>query len=57
MTNTAKYPNARVAVWSSGNPTIAPSGGTFLKGDRWAGWAGTLAMAVLKNQQAGTEYA
>lgn len=51
MTNTTKYPSARVAVWSSGDRTIAPSGGTFLKGDQWSGWAGTLAMAVLKDQQ------
>lgn len=50
MTNLDKYPNARPAVWSSGNPTIAPSGGTFLRGDRWVGWENTLAMAVLKDQ-------
>jgi glucose/arabinose dehydrogenase len=51
MTDLTKFPNARPAVWSSGDPTIAPSGGTFLKGDKWGGWAGTLAMAVLKDQQ------
>jgi glucose/arabinose dehydrogenase len=51
MTDLTKFPNARTAVWSSGDPTIAPSGGTFLKGDKWGGWAGTLAMAVLKDQQ------
>ena len=51
MTNTTKYPSARRAVWSSSTPTIAPSGGTFLKGDRWSGWANTLAVAVLKGQQ------
>jgi glucose/arabinose dehydrogenase len=51
MTDLAKFPNARRAVWSSGDPTIAPSGGTFLKGDKWGGWAGTLAVAVLKNQE------
>lgn len=49
MTDTTKFPNARRAIWSSGNPTIAPSGGTFLKGDKWGGWAGTLAMGVLKD--------
>ncbi|CAN5500453.1 PQQ-dependent sugar dehydrogenase [soil metagenome] len=51
MTDLAKYPDARSAIWTSGNPTIAPSGGTFLKGDQWAGWHGALAMAVLKGQQ------
>jgi aldose sugar dehydrogenase len=51
MTDLAKFPNARVAVWSSGSPTIAPSGGTFLTGSQWAGWNGALAMAVLKGQQ------
>ncbi|MCU1369412.1 MAG: putative secreted protein [Ilumatobacteraceae bacterium] len=50
MTNLTKYPNARKAVWSSGNPTIAPSGGTFLKGSKWGGWERSLAMAVLKDQ-------
>ena len=38
-------------VWSSGSPTIAPSGGTFLTGAQWAGWDRALAMAVLKGQQ------
>ena len=51
MTNLTKYPNARPAVWWSGSPTIAPSGGTFLQGDQWAGWDRALAMAVLKGQQ------
>jgi len=50
MTDLVRHPSARSAVWSSGNPTIAPSGGTFLAGDQWAGWKGTLAMAVLKDQ-------
>jgi glucose/arabinose dehydrogenase len=38
-------------VWTSGSTTIAPSGGTFLRGDQWKGWHGALAMAVLKEQQ------
>jgi glucose/arabinose dehydrogenase len=49
MTDTTRHPNARPAVWSSGDPTIAPSGGTFLSGPRWKGWQGCLAMAVLKD--------
>jgi aldose sugar dehydrogenase len=48
MTDLGRYPNAIPAVWSSGSPTIAPSGGTFLSGDQWAGWDGALAVAVLK---------
>ena len=50
MTDT-NIAGARTAVWSSGNPTIAPSGGTFLSGTRWGTWNGALAMAVLKGQQ------
>jgi glucose/arabinose dehydrogenase len=38
------------AVWSSGNPTIAPSGGTILSGSQWKGWQGAAAIAVLKGQ-------
>jgi glucose/arabinose dehydrogenase len=37
------------AVWSSGFPTIAPSGATFLSGPQWKGWNGALAVAVLKD--------
>lgn len=51
MTNLAKYPNARRPVWTSGYPTIAPSGGTFLHGAKWSGWDRALAMAVLKDEQ------
>ena len=51
MTDLGRFPNARRASWSSGTSTIAPSGGTFLRGARWQGWDNTLAMAVLKGQQ------
>ena len=51
MTDLVKFPNARPAVWRSGAPTIAPSGGTFLRGAQWSGWNGALAMAVLKGQE------
>ena len=47
----AKFPAAVPAVWSSGAPTIAPSGGAILSGPRWQGWDKALAMAVLKGQQ------
>ena len=51
MTDLTKFPNAVRAVWSSGFPTIAPSGGTFLSGSRWGSWDHALAVAVLKGQQ------
>lgn len=50
MTNKEKFPDAIDAVWSSGSPTIAPSGGSLIKGEAWGDYNGTLAMAVLKNQ-------
>ncbi len=39
------------ARWRSGDPTIAPSGATFVRGSGWGDLAGTLAMAVLKGQR------
>ncbi len=51
MTDKARHPDALDAMWSSGCPTIAPSGGTFLVGDQWKGWNQALAVAVLKGQQ------
>lgn len=51
MTDLKKFPNAKKPVWSSGYPTIAPSGGTFLTGSKWAGWDHALAVAVLKDEQ------
>jgi len=50
MTDLVKFPTARVATWSSGCPTIAPSGATFLDGPQWRGWNGALVLAVLKDQ-------
>ncbi|MDQ3737661.1 MAG: PQQ-dependent sugar dehydrogenase [Actinomycetota bacterium] len=38
------------AEWSSGNPTVATSGATWLKGPRWGDWNGALAVAALKDQ-------
>ena len=51
MTDLTKFPTARVAVWSSGCPTIAPSGAGFLSGTQWRDWNGSLAVAVLKGTQ------
>jgi glucose/arabinose dehydrogenase len=48
MTDLVKFPTARRAVWSSGFPTIATSGATFLEGESWRDWAGALAVANLK---------
>jgi glucose/arabinose dehydrogenase len=50
MTDTQKFPEAIEAAWSSGNPTIAPSGATFIDGQQWGDWDGALAVAVLKNR-------
>jgi glucose/arabinose dehydrogenase len=51
MTDLTKFPAAVKATWSSGCPTVAPSGATFLSGSQWGDWDGALALAVLKNQQ------
>lgn len=37
------------ARWSSGDPTLACSGGTFLYGDQWGALNGSLAVAVQKS--------
>ena len=52
MTDPARHPGAIAAVWSSGLPTIAPSGATFIPvgAHGWTGWQDDLAMAVLKDQ-------
>jgi glucose/arabinose dehydrogenase len=50
MTDKARHPDARDAMWSSGCPTIAPSGATFLEGAQWSGWNQALAVAVLKDR-------
>ncbi len=47
MTDLAEFPDAVEAKWSSGYPTVAPSGGIFLEGDAWAEWEGRLAVATL----------
>ncbi len=50
MTDLTKFPAALSAKWSSGDPTIAPSGITFLQDSTWGRWQGALVMAVLKGQ-------
>ncbi|CAN5601655.1 PQQ-dependent sugar dehydrogenase [soil metagenome] len=39
------------AAWSSGDPTIAPGGATFITGSQWGDLEGALAMAVLKDRE------
>ena len=36
------------AKWSSGQPTVATSGASFVRGDKWGGLDGALAVAALK---------
>lgn len=50
MTNSSAFPDSIEAAWSSGRPTIAPSGGTFISGEEWGVYDGMLAVAVLKDQ-------
>lgn len=41
---------AQPAVWSSGEPTIATSGSTFLDGPEWGGYDGLLLVGLLAGQ-------
>ncbi|MGG5258173.1 PQQ-dependent sugar dehydrogenase [Phycicoccus avicenniae] len=50
MTDLGKFPSARSAMWSSGAPTVATSGATFLSSPAWGSWRGSLAVALLKDQ-------
>ena len=49
MTDLTKFPNAVVASWSSGSPTLATSGATFLSGRQWRAWNGSMVVGVLKD--------
>ncbi len=51
MTDTNTFPDAITSVWSSGNPTIAPGGAAFLRGEQWGRLNGWLAVSVLKDQK------
>lgn len=48
MTDLDRFPDAREAAWSSGDPTHATSGATFLAGAAWGAWDGALAVAELR---------
>jgi glucose/arabinose dehydrogenase len=51
MTDFQKFPGAIPALWSSGVPTVAPSGATFINGTRWGSWNGLLAVGLLKGSR------
>lgn len=51
MTDLTRFPDAVSAIWSSGSPTIAPSGATQITGDKWGTYNGVIAVAVLKGKQ------
>ena len=51
MTDLAKFPGARPALWSSGVPADALSGATFLRGGGWSSWDGALAVSALKDSR------
>jgi len=48
MTDTAKFPDAKRAIVSSGTTIIAPCGATFVSGARWGTWDGVLVVATLR---------
>ena len=50
MTDLVKYPDAVEAKWSSGQGTLAASGGIFIEGEEWDVWDGRLAVASLKDR-------
>ena len=48
MTDLQEFPNAVSALWSSGHPTVAPSGATFISGAQWGNWNNALVVGLLK---------
>jgi len=48
MTDLEKFPDAVEAIWSSGDSTIATSGGTIIHGEEWLGWNQAVAVAAQK---------
>ena len=51
MTDLQKFPNAVRALWSSGYPTVAPSGATFVSGAQWGNWNNALVVGLLKGSK------
>ncbi|WP_395659586.1 PQQ-dependent sugar dehydrogenase [Nocardioides sp.] len=52
MTDPSLPGHQRKAVWRSGNPTLATSGGGFIYGSGWGAYNGTFAVAALKAERA-----
>jgi glucose/arabinose dehydrogenase len=50
MTDKDRFPDAIDSVWSSGDPTQAPSGAAVLNGSQWKVWDGAVVVAMLKGQ-------
>ena len=50
MTDILKFPTAIEAKWSSGDRTLAASGGIFIEGSNWGNWEGRMAVASLKDK-------
>jgi glucose/arabinose dehydrogenase len=48
MTDLEKFPGAVEAAWSSGSPTLALAGASFIEGKAWGNWDGALVVAALK---------
>lgn len=51
MTDPGLPGRQRRAVWSSGAPTLATSGGGFVSGKRWGAYDGTFAVAAQKGER------
>lgn len=51
MTDPVRVPGAVAAVWSSGAPTLATPGGTFVSGDAWGEWDGALAVTTQQGRE------
>lgn len=51
MTDVTRIPWVIGPVWTSGSPTVAPSGATFVTGPQWGAWNGALVLAMLKGSQ------
>lgn len=51
MTDPDRVPGAVAAVWSSGSPTLATPGGTFVSGPAWGAWDGALAVPTQQGRK------
>ncbi len=51
MTDPVRVPGAVAAVWSSGAPTLATPGGTFVSGAAWGEWDGALGVTTQQGRE------